>query len=93
MNNFDINQLMGMISKMDKKDIERGMKKFSSMLSEKDKENIMKQFGGMNNNTNNYDQGNGQNSYSQGSGNQGIGVQENKNLNNYGKGNFNGERR
>ncbi|MCI8620911.1 MAG: hypothetical protein HFJ50_03860 [Clostridia bacterium] len=48
MNNFDMNQLMGMISKMDKKELEKGMKQFSSMLSEKDKETIMKQFNGAN---------------------------------------------
>jgi len=44
MNNFDMNQLMNMISKMDKKDIEKGMAQVSQMLNSKDKEELMKKF-------------------------------------------------
>ena len=41
-NNIDINKLMDMLSKMDKKDIEKGISQVSQMLSPKDKENILK---------------------------------------------------
>lgn len=41
-NNIDMGKLMNMLSKMDKKDIERGMAQVSQMLNSKDKEEIMK---------------------------------------------------
>lgn len=44
MNNIDINKLMEMLSKMDKKDIEKGVNQVSQMLSPKDKEMILKSF-------------------------------------------------
>lgn len=52
-NNLDMGQLMSMLSKMDKKDIEKGMAQVSQMLNSKQKEEIMKKFnnqcnGGMN---------------------------------------------
>lgn len=55
MNNFDMNKLMNMISKMDKKELEKGIAQASQMLNAKDKEEIMKklnnmQNGGMNRN-------------------------------------------
>lgn len=40
-NNFDMNTLMNMLSKMDKKDIEKGMAQISQMLNSKDKEKIL----------------------------------------------------
>ncbi|MCI8392613.1 MAG: hypothetical protein HFJ24_00915 [Clostridia bacterium] len=40
-NNFDMNMLMNMLSKMDKKDIEKGMAQVSQMLNSKDKEKIL----------------------------------------------------
>jgi len=49
MNNIDMNKLMNMISKMDKKDLEKGIQQASQMLNSKDKENIMKV---LNNNSN-----------------------------------------
>ncbi len=42
MNNFDMNKLMDMVSKMDKKDLERGIAQASQMLNSKDKEDILK---------------------------------------------------
>ena len=47
MNNLDMNALMSMLSKMDKKDLERGLAQASKILSSKDKEAIIK---GLNNN-------------------------------------------
>ena len=42
MNNIDMNKLMEMLSKMDKKDIEKGMEQASKMLGVKDKEELLK---------------------------------------------------
>lgn len=41
MNDFDMNKLMSMISKMDKKDIEKGIAQVSQMLNSKDKDEIL----------------------------------------------------
>ena len=49
MNNIDMSKLMAMLSKMDKKDIQKGLEQASKMLSEKDREALMKQ---LNNNNN-----------------------------------------
>ena len=40
-NNFDMNALMNMLSRMDKKDIEKGMSQISQMLNSKDKDKIL----------------------------------------------------
>ena len=48
MNNLDMNALMSMLSKIDKKDLERGLDQASKILSSKDKEAIIK---GINNNS------------------------------------------
>lgn len=45
MNNFDMNKLMDMVSKMDKKDLEKGIAQASQMLNSKDKEEILKKLG------------------------------------------------
>lgn len=42
MNEFDMNKLMSMLSKMDKKDIEKGIEQASKILNSKDKEAILK---------------------------------------------------
>ncbi len=42
MNNIDVNKLMGMLSKMDKKDIENGLAQVSKMLNSKNKDEILK---------------------------------------------------
>ncbi len=44
MNNIDMNKLMAMLSKMDKKDIEKGLEQASKMLGAKDKDELMKKF-------------------------------------------------
>ncbi|MCI9365106.1 MAG: hypothetical protein HFJ54_00230 [Clostridia bacterium] len=41
-NNMDMNALMSMLSKMDKKDLENGLMQASKMLGSKDKEEILK---------------------------------------------------
>lgn len=41
MNNFDMNTLMSMLSKMDKKDLEKGLAQASKILSSKDKDAII----------------------------------------------------
>lgn len=46
MNNIDMNKLMEMLSKMDKKDIEKGMEQASKMLGVKDKEELLKKMQG-----------------------------------------------
>ncbi len=46
MNNVDMNALMNMLSKMDKKEIEKGMEQISKMLNSKDKDEILKKFNG-----------------------------------------------
>ena len=42
MNNIDVNKLMDMLSKMDKKDIENGLAQVSKVLNSKDKNEILK---------------------------------------------------
>ncbi len=46
MNNIDMNKLMEMLSKMDKKDIEKGMEQASKMLGVKDREELLKKMQG-----------------------------------------------
>lgn len=41
MNDFDMNKLMSMISKMDKKDLEKGIAQVSQMLNTNDKNEIL----------------------------------------------------
>lgn len=41
MDNMDMNKLMAMLSKMDKKDIEKGMEQVSKILNSKDKDEIL----------------------------------------------------
>lgn len=41
-NNMDINSMMNMLSKMDKKDLEAGLMKASKLLGSKDKEELLK---------------------------------------------------
>lgn len=48
-NNIDMNQLMSMLSKMDKKDLESGLTQVSKMLNSKDADKIINQ---IKNNTN-----------------------------------------
>ena len=43
MNNIDVNKLMGMLSKMDKKDLENGLSQVSKILNSKDKDTILKE--------------------------------------------------
>jgi len=45
MNDIDMNKLMEMLSKMDKKDIEKGLEKASKMLGAKNSDELMKKFG------------------------------------------------
>ena len=42
-NNFDIAQMMSMLSKMDKKDLEEGLKKANQILQTKSKDEILKE--------------------------------------------------
>lgn len=42
MNDFDMNKLMSMLQKMDKKDLERGIQQASQILNSKDKDAVMK---------------------------------------------------
>lgn len=42
MNQFDMNQLMNLLSKMDKKDLEKGLAQASQILKTNDKEEILK---------------------------------------------------
>lgn len=42
MNEFDMNKLMSMLSKMDKKDLEKGIAQASKILNSKDKDEILK---------------------------------------------------
>ena len=46
MNNIDMNKLMEMLSKMDKKDIEKGMEQASKMLGVKDRDELLKKMQG-----------------------------------------------
>ena len=41
-NNFDISQMMNMLSKMDKKDLEAGIAKANKILQTKSKEEILR---------------------------------------------------
>ena len=43
-NNFDLTQIMSMLSKMDKKDLEAGLAKAHQMLQTKNKDEILKEF-------------------------------------------------
>ena len=43
-NNMNMAKLMNMISKMDKKDLEQGLAKLNQIMSNEDKEKILKQF-------------------------------------------------
>lgn len=42
MNNIDMNSLMNMLSKMDKKDLEKGLAQASEILKTKNKDEILK---------------------------------------------------
>ena len=49
MNNFNMNMITSMLSKMDKKDLEEGIKKANEILNSKDRDEIIKN---LNNNNN-----------------------------------------
>ena len=51
-NGMDINKLMSMLSKMDKKDLEAGLAKASKFLNSNDKDAIINSLKGNNNNLN-----------------------------------------
>ena len=42
-NNFDMSKMMSMLSKMDKKDLEEGLKKASQILQSKNKDEILRE--------------------------------------------------
>lgn len=42
MDNFDMSKLMSMLSKMDKKDLEKGIAEASQILNSKDRDEILK---------------------------------------------------
>lgn len=42
-NKIDMNQLMSMLSKMDKKDLENGLNQVSKMLNSKEADNMIEQ--------------------------------------------------
>ena len=42
-NNIDMNQLMSMLSKMDKKDLEKGLNQVSKLLNSKESDNMIEQ--------------------------------------------------
>ena len=42
-NNIDMSKLMNTLSKMDKKDLEKGLNQLNTILNSKDKENIINQ--------------------------------------------------
>lgn len=44
-NNIDINKMMEMLSKMDKKELEEGFVKATEILKNNNKEDILKNFG------------------------------------------------
>lgn len=46
MSDIDINKLMGMLSKMDKADVEKGLEQASKMLGIKNKDEILKKLQG-----------------------------------------------
>ena len=41
MNNMNMNMIMSMLSKMDKKDLEEGIKKATELLNSKDKDQLI----------------------------------------------------
>lgn len=43
-NNIDMNQLLSMLSKMDKKDLEKGMEQASKILNSNNQNDILKNF-------------------------------------------------
>lgn len=43
-NNIDMNQLLSMLSKMDKKDLQKGMEQASKILNSNNKDDILKNF-------------------------------------------------
>ena len=43
-NNFDIAQMMNILSKMDKKDLENGIAKANQILQSKNKDEILREF-------------------------------------------------
>ena len=49
MNEFDMNKLMSMLSKMDKKDLEKGIEQASKILNSKDRDQILKNIQGQGN--------------------------------------------
>lgn len=50
MNNINMNMLMNMLSKMDKKDLEKGIAQANEILKSKDKNEIWKQLNNTKNN-------------------------------------------
>lgn len=44
MNNADMEKIMAMLSKMDKKDLEAGIQKANAILNSKDKDSIINEF-------------------------------------------------
>lgn len=44
MNNVDMEKIMAMLAKMDKKDLEAGIAKANAILNSKDKDSLMNQF-------------------------------------------------
>lgn len=51
-NNIDMNKLISMLSKMDKKDLEKGFSQAMNVLGNKDKEEILKKLGNLQNGKN-----------------------------------------
>lgn len=45
MNDINVNKLMSILAKMDKKELENGLEKASKMLGVKDKEELLKKLG------------------------------------------------
>ena len=52
-NNINMNMLLNMLSKMDKKDLENGIAQANKILNSKNKEEILNQLKNTNNNNNN----------------------------------------
>ena len=52
MNNMNMNMLFNMLSKMDKKDLEKGLEQANKILNSKNKDEIIKQIQNNNNKTN-----------------------------------------
>lgn len=50
MNNMNMNMLFNMLSKMDKKDLEKGIKQANKILNSKDKDQIIDKLKNNNNN-------------------------------------------